>query len=200
VCLVRLHGDVTWDDWIGVGAAMEIVTAEALAVVGTLKWDPNNKQLVIEFNARWELYEKRAGLNHKPLSKQERSALREVMDNSAISAWRSTLTGPEKRNLNHPKAVLRRFQAHAKAKAIPAEDRKPSSQAKLKAANIELQEELHRLKRRGDGNSFTRDDSAKAIATAIIGTFDGLSTKTGKIEAVIRELGAWVKRQKMAAE
>jgi hypothetical protein len=130
------------------------------------------------------------------LSKQERCALREIMGNPNISAWRATLTGPEKRRLNHPNAVLNRFKAQATA--IPAENRKPSPQAMLKATNIELQEELHRLKQRGDGNAFMRTDSTKDIATAIIGTFDGLSNKTTKIEAIARELNAWVKQQKMA--
>ena len=153
-----------------------------------------------EFNARWEEYEAGAGRNHKPLSKQERWALREVMTNPEITAWRSTLTGPEKRKLNHPNAVLNRFRAQAKAKATSAEDRKPSPQAKLKAANIELQEELHRVKQHGDGNAFTRNDSAKTIAAVIIHTFDGLSNKTTMIEAIVRELNAFVKEQKMAAQ
>ena len=93
-CLGRIHGDVTWDDWMGVGAAMMIVTEEALVVVGALKWDSNNKYAVTEFNARWDLYEASAGSNHKPLSKQEKCALREIMSNPEISAWRGTLTGP----------------------------------------------------------------------------------------------------------
>jgi hypothetical protein len=199
-CLGRLHGDMTWEDWMGAGAAMVIITGEALVEVGALKWDPNNKRLAKAFNVRWEEYEAGAGNNHKPLSKQERCALREIMGNPDISAWRSTLTGPEKRKLNYPKAVLARFKAQAKAKTTTAEDRAPSPQAKLKAANIELQEELHRLKQRGDGNAFTRTDSPKAIVTVIVGTFDGLANKTAKVEAIARELNSWMKQQKMAAQ
>lgn len=198
-CLGRLHGDLTWDDWLGVGAALEVITAEALAVVGAFKWESNNKRAVCEFNARWDLYEYSAGVNHKPLSKQERCALREVMVNPEISAWRSTLTGPEKRRLNHPNAVINRFKAQAKAKATPAETRKPSPFEQLKAANVGLQEELHQLKKSGDGNLFSKNDTPKAIATVIVRTFDGLGNKTAKVKAIVRELSAWVKAQKMAA-
>jgi hypothetical protein len=190
---------MTWEDWMGAGAAMVIITGEALVEVGALKWDPNNKRLAKAFNVRWEDYEASAGKNHKPLSKQERCALREIMGNPDISAWRSTLPGPDKRRLNYPKAVIARFKAQAKAKTTPAENRKPSPQVKLKAANIELQEELHRLKKQGDGNAFSKSDTAKAIAAAIIGTFDGLSNKTAKVEGVMRELNAWVKAQRMSA-
>jgi hypothetical protein len=199
-CLGRLHGDVTWEDWMGAGAALAIITEEALVEVGAFKWDPDNKRAIKGFNARWEEYEAGVGTNHKPLSKQERWALREVMTNPEISAWRAALTASEKRKLNHPNAVLNRFKAQAKAIAIPAEDRKPSLQAKLKAANIKLQEELHRLKQHGDGNSFSKNDGIKDIATAIIGTFDGLGNKTAKVEAIGRALIAFAKQQKMAAE
>jgi hypothetical protein len=198
-CLGRLHGDLTWDDWIGVGEAMGIITDEALVEVGAFKWDPDNKRAVKAFNVRWEEYEAGGGRNHKPLSKQERSALREIMGKPEISAWRGTLTDPEKRRLNYPKAVLNRFNAYAKATASPAEDRKPSPFEQMKRDNIKLQEEVHQLKRHGDGNTFSKNDTTKACATAIIGTFDGLSNKAKKVEAIARELTAWVKQQKMAA-
>ena len=87
-CLGRLHGDLTFEDWIGAGAALMIITAEALAAIDATTWDKDNKRVVTEFNRRWDDYEFGAGKNHKPLSKQERSALREVMANPAISTSR----------------------------------------------------------------------------------------------------------------
>jgi hypothetical protein len=192
-CLGRIHGDVTWEDWMGAGAAMEIITEEALAAVNASQWDKDNKQAVNEFNRRWDTYEAGAGRNHKPLSKQERSALRTVMDNSVISAWRATLTGLDKRRLNHPNAVLNRFKAQAKAKATPSESRQPSPYAQQKAANIA-------------GAAVLREDVAVAVllqpmhASVVIHTFDGLSNKPAKVEAIARELSAWVKAQKMAAQ
>ena len=44
-------------------------------------WDKDNKRLVREFDRRWEEYEARLSSNYKPLTKQERWALREVMTN-----------------------------------------------------------------------------------------------------------------------
>jgi hypothetical protein len=196
-CLGRIHGDVTWDDWMGVGAAMMIVTEEALVVVGALKWDSNNKYAVTEFNARWDLYEASAGSNHKSLSKQERFALREIMSNPELSVWRERLAAPERRRLNHPNAVLNRFRA--RAKAAPEKDRKLSPYAQMQATNIKLQNEIQRLRENGDGNVFTRDDNIKDIAAAIIGTFDGLSNKTAKVESIVRELNAWAKAQRVSA-
>ena len=128
-------------------------------------WDANDRKLTKEFTRRWEEYESGVGHNHKPISKQERWALREVANNPAITAWRAALTGPEKRKLNHPNNVINRWKARNKTP-----DGKPSAQAKLKQANIELQEELHQLKKNGDHNGFTKDDSIKDIAVAVIGT------------------------------
>lgn len=195
-CLGRLHGDQTWEDWMGIAAAMEIITEEALDAVNASAWDKDNKQAVKEFNRRWDSYEAGCGKNHKPLSKQERWAVREVMTNPAISAYRSTLTGPEKRRLNHPNAVINRWKAKQRTDATPAKDRPPSAFANLKKTNVELQEELHQIKKRGDGSGFTKDDTNKAIATAIIGTFDGLSSKLSRVEGIARELQTWLKAQK----
>ena len=63
------------------------------------------------------------------------------MSNPAINAYRNTLTGPEKRRLNHPNAVINRWRALEK-KATPPEDKPLSAFAKERKANIELQEEL----------------------------------------------------------
>jgi hypothetical protein len=189
-CLGRLHGDQTWEDWMGVGAAMDIITDEALAAVNAPKWDKNNKRAINEFNRRWDDYE--AGTNHKALSKQERYALREVMSNAEISAYRNTLTEPEKRRLNHPNAAINKWKRQQKAKAIPAEDRKPSPQAQLKATNIALQEELHRLKKNGDGNLFSAADSVKDIAATFTRN-PGFSV--GKIKAIAHEMLDWAKAQ-----
>jgi hypothetical protein len=188
-CLGRVHRGQTWEDWMGVGAAMDIITEEALSAVNAPQWDKNNKRAITEFNRRWDDYE--AG-NHKPLTKQERYALREVMSNPEVSAYRNTLTEPEKRRLNHPNAVINKWKRQQKAKAIPAEDRKPSPQAQLKATNLELQEELHRLKKNGDGNLFSAADSVKDIAATFTRN-PGFSV--GKIKAIAREMLDWAKAQ-----
>jgi hypothetical protein len=124
-CLRRLHGDQTWEDWMGAGAAMMIVTEEAMAAVGASRWDKDNKRLVREFNRRWEEYEARLRSNYKPLTKQERWALREVMTNPEIGSWRVRLDGPEKRKLNHPNAVVNRWKASTRTHE-PRQMRQPS--------------------------------------------------------------------------
>ena len=124
-CLRRLHGDQTWEDWMGAGAALMIVTEEASAEVGASRWDKDNKRLVREFNRRWEEYEARLRSNYKPLTKQERWALREVMTNAEIGIWRGQLDGPEKRKLNHPNAVVNRWKASTRTHE-PRQMRQPS--------------------------------------------------------------------------
>ena len=54
---------------------------------------------------------------------------------------------------------------------------------------------MHRLKKNGDGNSFTNDSTVKEIATAVIGTFDGLPSKVSRVESIARELQAWSRRR-----
>ena len=110
-CLRRLHGDQTWEDWEGVAAAMEVITEEAQDAVGTSEWDKDNKRLVREFNSRWDDYEATLGSNHKPLSKQERWAVRTIMITPEIRTWRGLLDGPQKRKLNHPNAVINKWKA-----------------------------------------------------------------------------------------
>lgn len=68
----------------------------------------------------------------------------------------------------------------------------------MKLENISLQEELHQLKKRGDGHAFGKNDTAKAIAIAVISAFNGLSTKVSRVETIARELNAWVNQKKMA--
>ena len=64
----------------------------------------------------------------------------------------------------------------------------------MKIANATLQEELHELKKNGDGNLFAKTDSAKTIAVAIIGTFEGLPSQVNRVESIVREyVLAWVK-------
>jgi hypothetical protein len=98
---------------MGIGAAMMVITEEAMAEVGATVWDKNNRRLVREFTQRWDEYEAsavEAGSNEKPLSKQERWALREVMTNPEIGAWRARLDGTNRRKLNHPNKVIERWR------------------------------------------------------------------------------------------
>jgi hypothetical protein len=140
-CLRRLHSDQSWEDWIGTGEAMLIVTENTLAALGFAQWDKDNKPLVKEFNRRWDEYERSAGANYQyqPLSKQERWALREVMTNAEISTWRAALPGPDKRRLNHPNAVINRWKASKRERRppTPLTPREPAKPAAKPAVEID---------------------------------------------------------------
>ena len=104
--LRRVKSDSTWEDWRGIGEAMMLITEEAASAIGAEAWDDKNKRLIKEFNRRWEAYEA-SGSNIKPLTKQERWALRQVMTNlPMIEAWRGELKPQRKRRLNYPNQVL----------------------------------------------------------------------------------------------
>ena len=188
----RLRSNATWDDWKQVGKAHLIGRHKAMIEAGV------NQPIGRRYNEAFGTWQREFGFEN--LDKGDRARLFEVMGHLAeIDAWLATLTTSERLRLNHPDAVLRKWKAKTAIPDLNATPN-PSPQAKLKAANIELQEELHRLKRHGDSSAFTKDDNTKAIAIAIIGTFDGLSNKTAKVEAIARELTAWVKQKKMAAQ
>jgi hypothetical protein len=66
-----------------------------------------------------------------------------------IEAWLATLTTSQRLHLNHPTSVLRKWKVSTFVPDPNAPPKPPSAQAKMKAANIELQEENYRLKQRG---------------------------------------------------
>jgi hypothetical protein len=188
----RLRSNATWNDWKQVGKAHVIGRHKAMIEAGV------NQPIGRRYNQAFGTWQRQFGFEN--LDQGDRARLFEVMGHvEEIDAWLATLTISERLRLNHPTTVLRKWKGSTVV-PNPNVTPKPSPQAKLKAANIELQEELHRLNRDGGGNAFTKNDNTKAIATAIIGTFDGLSNKTTKVEAIARELTAWVKQQKMSAQ
>jgi hypothetical protein len=170
-CLRRVKGDVTWEDWLGVGAALMVITEEAMAEVGATVWDANNRRLVREFNQRWDEYEASVigQSNQKPLSKQERWALREVMTNPNIGAWRATLDGTNRRKINHPNKVIESWRRATQTSDKDPKKPTPSLSAALKerdkviaeleARNQELTEES--AGRSGDGISL--DEAIEAV-------------------------------------
>jgi hypothetical protein len=121
-CLRRIQNCQTFEDWRGVGAALMVITQQTLAELELDEWDPNNKALVREFGLNWSLYEGRAGSNHKPLSKQERSALRQLMTNPQIHAWRASLDPEAQRALTHPNTVVTRWKREGRRADLSAEE------------------------------------------------------------------------------
>ena len=148
-CLRRIKGDMTWEDWLGIGAAMMDITEEALAEVGVAVWDGNNKRLTKEFVRRWEEYEASAaepGSNQKPLTRQERWALREVMTNPDIGGWRTTLDGFKRRKLNHPNKVIERWRRATQTSDREPKKPSPSMSQALKERGKVIEEQEARIK------------------------------------------------------
>jgi hypothetical protein len=147
-CMRRIKGDQTWEDWLGIGEAMMVITEEAMAEVGVAAWDGNNKRLTKEFMSRWEEYERR-GTNdprQKPLSKQERWALREVMTNPDIGAWRSSLDGTNRRKLNHPNKVIESWKRNTQTSDREPKKPSPSMSQALKERGKVIAEQEARIK------------------------------------------------------
>jgi hypothetical protein len=147
-CMRRIKGDQTWEDWLGIGEAMMVITEEAMAEVGVAVWDGNNKRLTKEFMSRWEEYERR-GTNdprQKPLSKQERWAVREVMTNPEIGAWRASLDGTNRRKLNHPNKVIESWKRNTQTSDREPKKPSPSMSQALKERGKVIAEQEARIK------------------------------------------------------
>ena len=107
--LRRLKSDHTYEDWRSVGKKIVLITEEVMRELQLSAWDPNNRALSREAAKRFENWENSVS-NAKPLTKQERWALRELMTNADIHTYYMTLTGPERRRLNHPNAIINRWK------------------------------------------------------------------------------------------
>jgi hypothetical protein len=137
--LRRLKGDQTFEDWTTLGEAMMVITEEAIAEAGVEEWDEDNRALAKVFVRMWEEYERRAASNEKPLTKQERWALRFLMTHPEVRNWRDALPGPDKRRLNHPNAVINKWKAKTQV-------RQPSGKPTLRDSVVNLSEENEALK------------------------------------------------------
>jgi hypothetical protein len=118
--LRRLKSGQTYEDWRAVGQQMMVITEEVINELALEEWDPDNKQLTREFTRRFEGWE--AGVsNAKPISKQERWALRELMTDPKYHAFYTTeLAGPEQRKTNHPNKIIEKYKRKIGSSASPA--------------------------------------------------------------------------------
>jgi hypothetical protein len=161
----RLKQCKTWRDWLVVGEALLVGRTEAMRSAHTNV--PEGSRYNREFGD-W--------LVRTPLGEIDKSTRKRLLDCMArradIEAWRATLPLSLRLDLNHPHAVLRRWQATQKPRN-PV--KKPSYVAKLNAALIQSQEETARLKRdverNGAGDRWTPESSADQVAEVIVGTF-----------------------------
>jgi hypothetical protein len=161
----RLKQCKTWRDWLVVGEALLVGRTEAMRSAHTNV--PEGSRYNREFGD-W--------LVRTPLGEIDKSTRKRLLDcmarGAGIEAWRATLPLSLRLDLNHPHAVLRRWQATQKPRNAV---KKPSYVAKLNAALIQSQEETARLKRdverNGAGDRWTPESSADQVAEVIVGTF-----------------------------
>jgi hypothetical protein len=150
--LRRLMTNQTFEDWRQVGVQMMIVAEETMADLKREKWDGDDKLLVREFVRRFDTWQGKV-TNAKPISKQERWALREVMTDPKYQVWYMDLPGPKQRKMNHPNAIINAYKRvypdpakvkekmHRLPPAIVLES-KDREIEELKARTNELSEEL----------------------------------------------------------
>lgn len=131
--LQRLKSNQTYEDWRQVGAQLLIITEETLNDLGLGAWDKDDKKLVREFTQRFEQWERTVGDNAKPLSKQERWALRTLMTEPKYHAWYTTLPGPKQRDMNHPNAIINAYKRRHPEPKAPGQERRKTAK-ELQAA------------------------------------------------------------------
>jgi hypothetical protein len=164
-----LRNDETWEKWVAIGRALEAGRTAVMRQLHTN--EPRGKRWSETFGA-W-LREN----DFDQIDKGVRSRLQTCLDNlPAIEAWRQTLGLTLRLQLNHPNAVLRRFQA---ARAAPnhegppgAGDAKPGLRGEVIRLQAELDaasREIARLRQGWDeGNDFDWQDTPEDIAKAML--------------------------------
>jgi hypothetical protein len=125
----RLKRQKNWADWIEVGEALEAGRDWAMHQAGTN--EPAGKAYNMTFGEWLRTHQL------DDMDKGERARLFTVMENrAAIEEWRATLTLTERLKLNHPNAVLRKWQ-----KFIEPEDKDKASKPTLQDSVVQLGEE-----------------------------------------------------------
>jgi hypothetical protein len=173
----------SFEDWLLIAEAIQVGRTEVMQRVGTNK--PIGKR-----------YENMMGEWLKShsfhlIDKSARNRLCECLQHRVeIERWRATLTEAERFRYNHPDTVLRRWK---RATIIPDPNapRPPSAFAKLKEANVNLQERLHRAEREiaaGGGDLWASEDTPDIIANVMLAHLS--ASKAERVaRAILRKLG-----------
>jgi hypothetical protein len=178
-----------FDDWMFIAEALQVGRAQVMAAVHTNQ--PSGK-CYEKAMADWLV-----ARGFHLIDKCTRNHLLECLKHRAeIEKWRTTRTEGERFKLNHPTTVLRKWQS-ATVVSDPNAPPKTSAISKLKEANVELQEKLHRAERdlaRGGGDLWDKDDRAEDIAEVMLAKLT-----TSKAERVAYVILAKLKERKKAA-
>jgi len=178
-----LKSDETWEKWVAIGRAIE---AGRAAIMRLLLTNQPKGRAWSEHFGNW-LREN----EFDQIDKGVRSRLQTCLDNlPAIEAWRQTLGLTLRLQLNHPNAVLRRWQAaRAEPKGPDGKSAKPGLREEVIRLQSELdaaQREISRLRRADDeGNDFDWQDTPDEIAKAMLRRYP---TKAKRVGAAILSL------------
>jgi hypothetical protein len=173
-----LRNDETWEKWIAIGRALD---AGRTAIMRQLGTNQPKGRIWSEVFGAW-LREN----DFDQIDKGVRSRLQTCLDNLAdIEAWRQTIGLTLRLQLNHPNAVLRRWQAMRQAS--PKERPGNSGRPGLREEVIRLQSELdaaarqiERLQRREDeGNDWDWQDTPEEIAKAMLRSHPAKAKRVG---------------------
>jgi len=172
-----LRADETFEKWIAIGRAIE---AGKSAIMRFLNTNQSKGRAWSEAMGQW-LREN----EFDQIDKGVRSRLQTCLDNlPAIEAWRQTLGLTLRLQLNHPNAVLRRWQATRAAPKGPARDGPPANRKDIEI--VRLQEELDAATRKlrhssdlSEGQFWTWHDTPEDIAAAMLRLYPDKAKRLG---------------------
>jgi hypothetical protein len=106
---MRHKTDCTWNDWLAIGDALDIGRTEAMAEARSNR--PKGKG----YNRAFSFWLFKHGFND--IDQGDRKRLFDILEHrGAIETWRATLMPIQRRRINHPSTVWRKWKAKPKAK------------------------------------------------------------------------------------
>ena len=172
-----LKNDETWEKWVAIGRALEAGKAAIMRLLQTNQ--PKGRAWSQTFGA-WL-----AENEFDQIDKGARSRLQTCLDHlPEIEAWRRTLGLTQRLQLNHPNAVLRRWQASlAMPKGRVGNNGRPGLREEVLRLQSELdaaQREIGRLRRGYDeGNDWDWQDTPDEIAEAMLRSHPAKAKRVG---------------------
>jgi hypothetical protein len=172
-----LRNDETWEKWIAIGRAIDAGRTAIMRLLNTNQ--PKGRAWSETFGA-W-LREN----DFNTIDKGVRSRLQTCLDNlAAIEAWRQTLGLTLRLQLNHPNAVLRRWQA---AREPPKKGPSPTGRPGMREEVIRLTSELDAAEREirrlqqgyDEGNDWDWQDTPEEIAKAMLRSHPAKAKRVG---------------------
>jgi hypothetical protein len=175
-----LRNDETWEKWVAIGRALE---AGRNAIMRHLHTNQPKGRAWSETFGAW-LQEN----EFDQIDKGVRSRLLTCLDNlPAIEAWRQTLGLTQRLQLNHPNAVLRRWQT---AKAMPNKDPgssgPPQNRKDIEIMRLqgELDDALSKLRafehdKISEGRDWDWQDTPQEIAAAMLRLYPDKAKRLG---------------------